>query len=347
MRLAAQAKGGFYPTPVRVAEMIAQEIETPYVSADDRKREDVIRMLDPCCGEGEALRIIAQGMRDNWKFQRETFGAELHRQRAEQARDRLDRVMNADIFQASIGHGNFGLMLLNPPYDNEPERGRAEYSFLAHCTRYLAPGGLLLLIVPLIRLGACARHLAAHYRDLEVRSFPDPEWEDFNQVLLTGKRRFQAIPDPQMEKDIREWARERPGPIGEGEKRTYRPIPTPGGRVLFAARGIDPQEAALEARRAGLWASQELTEALWPPLEGRVRPLMPLRRGHMAMLMAAGLLNNMQLESQGKRVLVKGRTSKEKVLVEATPAEEVYQDRLRTTVTALDLETGEIQEIRT
>jgi hypothetical protein len=41
---------------------------------------------------------------------------------------------------------------------------------------------------------------------------------------------------------------------------------------------------------------------------------MPLRRGHLAMLVAAGFLDNLALESDGRRVLVKGRTGKEMVL---------------------------------
>ena len=72
---------------------------------------------------------------------------------------------------------------------------------------------------------------------------------------------------------------------------------------------------------------------------------MPLRRGHLAMLVAAGFLDNLQLEANGSRILVKGRTSKEMLLVETTPEKEVYRERLRTTVVALDLDIGEITDI--
>ena len=72
---------------------------------------------------------------------------------------------------------------------------------------------------------------------------------------------------------------------------------------------------------------------------------MPLRRGHMAMLVAAGFLDNLVLEAEGRRILVKGRTTKEMILVEDTPQKEVYRERLSTTVTALDLDDGEITDI--
>jgi hypothetical protein len=41
---------------------------------------------------------------------------------------------------------------------------------------------------------------------------------------------------------------------------------------------------------------------LWPPDERPVGPLMPLRRGHLALLIAAGILNNVVLEQGGDRV---------------------------------------------
>ena len=72
---------------------------------------------------------------------------------------------------------------------------------------------------------------------------------------------------------------------------------------------------------------------------------MPLRRGHMAMLVAAGFLDNLCLEANGSRILVKGRTSKEVVLAEETETAEVYRDRLKTTVVAIDLDGGVITDI--
>ena len=110
-------------------------------------------------------------------------------------------------------------------------------------------------------------------------------------------------------------------------------------------RTVDPVAAAAEARRSGLWASTEITDTLWPARDARTRPLMPLRRGHMAMLVAAGFLDNLCLEADGRRILVKGRTSKEMVIVEDSPEKEVHREKLKTTVVALDLPGGEITDI--
>ena len=61
--------------------------------------------------------------------------------------------------------------------------------------------------------------------------------------------------------------------------------------------------------------------------------------------MAAGFLDNLCLAANGQRLLVKGRTAKELVLVTRTRDQEVRRERLHTTVVALDLATGTITDI--
>ena len=119
----------------------------------------------------------------------------------------------------------------------------------------------------------------------------------------------------------------------------------PVGKILFGTRTVDPWPPLAEARRSGLWTSTEITDTLWPAMDVRTRPLMPLRRGHMAMLVAAGFLDNLCLEAEGKRILVKGRTSKTMEMVEDSKEREVHRERLATTVVALDLHDGSIADI--
>ena len=65
----------------------------------------------------------------------------------------------------------------------------------------------------------------------------------------------------------------------------------PAGPILFASQFFEPEVAADEARRSGLWVGAAIESRLWPTEERPVRPLMPLRRGHLAVLIAAGFLN--------------------------------------------------------
>ena len=343
MRLAAQAKGGYYPTPDRVVDMLADLIGTP--SSYYHRDRETLRILDPCCGAGDALERLAERLERPNAMSIETYGVELHRDRAEEAEKRLHRTLAADLFATSIANGAFGLLLLNPPYDWDSEDKRVEHAFLTQTTRYLAEGGLLVFIVPRNRLAVSARYLSTHYGRMRCWAFPVPEREVFDQVVLFAYRKADPTPDANAEQRVLEWAVGEPEQLRSHPYTEFSPPTTPSGDILFATRTVDPVAAAAEARRSGLWASTEITDTLWPAKDNRTRPLMPLRRGHMAMLVAAGFLDNLCLEADGRRILVKGRTSKEMVMVEDAPEKEVHRERLKTTVVALDLGDGQIADI--
>ena len=126
--------------------MIAGLIDTPY--GHHNYNRETLRILDPCCGGGDAVAQLAEELRHRGNIPVETYGVELHRDRAQQAEERLDRALAADLFATSIANGAFGLAYVNPPYDWDQEDKRVEHAFLTHCTRYLAEGGLLVFIVP-------------------------------------------------------------------------------------------------------------------------------------------------------------------------------------------------------
>ena len=109
MRLAAQAKGGYYPTPERVVDLIADLIHTP-TGYYCRDRES-LRILDPCCGAGDALERLVEGLSRPNAIPIETYGVELHRDRAQEAEEHLHRALASDLFATSIANGAFGLLL--------------------------------------------------------------------------------------------------------------------------------------------------------------------------------------------------------------------------------------------
>ena len=233
----------------------------------------------------------------------------------------------------------------------DQEHKRVEHAFLQHCTKYLVPNGLLILIVPRHRLAVSAKYLAANYSDIRCWRFPDPEYDDFDQVVLMGQHRDQPEPNPSAEDRIFNWVH---CPLDQMDtlERPSRSVQmsAPSGEradVLFTVRSVDPKRAAAEAQRSGLWISQSIRDSLWPQTTRKVQPLMPLRQGHMAMLVAAGFLDNLCLEADGNRVLVKGRTVKKMEMVSADEKEEIWQDRMYTTIRTLDLNTGRIEDVQT
>jgi len=150
-RLVSQAKLGYYPTPPEVVDHLRQA----FVFDPD------VRLLDPCCGAGEALAEIAKGQPV------ETFGIELERDRYVRAKEALSHVLWGDALKEVSVSAGFDMLYLNPPYDfDEGEGKRLEHRFLTRYRRAVAPQGLVVMVFPLSALRSeplrneIARHLA-------------------------------------------------------------------------------------------------------------------------------------------------------------------------------------------
>lgn len=353
-RLESVAKAGYYPTPDAVVGQIARRLKL----AQPLHGRAVFRVLDPCCGTGAALHDLAGALQSEAEHpvSMELYGVEVNQGRAEAAMGNCDRVLASDLFNTSIAHDAFSLLYLNPPYDFEVAGSanlRTEVAFLNRATPYLLPvDGILVYIVPRLILKTAARTLASCYDSLTCWPFPQGDREDFDQVVLMGQRKLNVVPNTTVEAMLHRWVTELPKLDDSGFLKQY---PTDKQRVvrcvlaediLFSSTHIEPQVAAADAAARGLWASPALHNALWPVEAYKSRPMMPLRQGHVAMLTAAGFLDNTVLESNGNRILVKGRAFKEYEIIEETEEKIVRQERLRTSVTALDLNTGELRDIK-
>ncbi|GMU39391.1 MAG: hypothetical protein AMXMBFR23_02570 [Chloroflexota bacterium] len=338
-RLTATANAQYFPSPPEVVARVAAMIRP--ASHGGRV---AVRLLDPCAGTGAALRQLADAVGG------ETYGVELESDRYEEAATLLDHALPGSALSARIEEGAFSCLFLNPPYDEDMEAKRLEHTFLTATTKYLRPGGLLVYIVPQRRLANSARYLAGHYRNLACWRFPDGLFERFGQVVVLGTRREEVAADTSLRTTVEAWATGRLAELPvAGDAGQQRTLPVlPAGEVLFTSFAFDPAEAAAEARRTGLWTHAALMERLWPPEERRVRPLMPLRRGHLAVMIAAGFLDNILLDSGGRRLLVKGRTYKVSVPAYSPDADvDVEREVMRTSVVALDLRSGEVEVIDT
>jgi len=337
-RLEGIAKAQFYPTPPSVVERVVALVR--HAQPSHRR---AVRLLDPCCGAGDALRQFAEAIGGA-----ETYGVEIEQHRAADARQVLDHVIAGSAFAVRMGSEAFSGLWLNPPYDQGEGGRRLEHSFVTSMSRTLAFGGLLVYIVPQVRLAQSSRYLSAHYEDLRCYRFRDPEYDAFGQCVLLGrKRKVQAVA-PELKSTIERWAADdipvlpEPGTVGAHFDLPSLPI----GPITFASQFVEPEEAAAEARQRGLWTNPAIVERLWPAEENTVRPLMPLRRGHLAVMVAAGFLNNIVLDDGDRHVLVKGRVTKVSHIVEsADPEVEVQREFLRTSVVLLDLKTGVFEQI--
>lgn len=335
MRPPAIEKMGFYATSTHVAESL-----TTYF-----KPAETGRLLDPCAGEGTAASILAKTLNC------QSWGAELSPSRAALAAEKMDRLFNAPWSSCHLTTESITLLFLNPPYSHDRlgDQKRLELEFLKSTTPKLAPGGSLVYIVPhaLLRDLDVASHLAGYYEQLTVYRYPETE---YNQVIVLGlKRQKFKLPSAEEVRQVQAWA-EVEAPILETvAEPVYTLLPASdkgasGQPVRFTRLDWQPEEIVDATQKRGVMASKEWLDLINPAraLGDFKQPVMPLKKGHIAMLMASGMMGTLRMNDEdGKPMLVKGRVVKvtekieEKVGKDGKSTAEVFRDRFVSTVAIL------------
>jgi tRNA1(Val) A37 N6-methylase TrmN6 len=305
MRLAAQAKMGYYPTPASVVSRISDILA--------RDGRGTIRLLDPCAGEGHALKHIGESLKA------ETYGIELDRERGRIARENLTHCLITDYEATRISNQAFSLLYLNPPYDwairNDEVSAseRYERTFLRNTIRYLIPDGILVYLIPQSRLDKnIATILSYRFKDIRLFRFPDEEYQSFKQVVIFGVLKKRSESDDELTRYLIE--------AGQGQAiipsldtsdcNYTVPLSSPVKTFLFRTTQINPEELATELKHHGLRGT--IDRIVCPlSLSERIKPIMPLRHGHLAQLLACGMMNGVVVDKEGGNpLLVKGITKK-------------------------------------
>ncbi|MEM1684699.1 MAG: DUF6094 domain-containing protein [Nanopusillaceae archaeon] len=327
MRLIAQAKAGYYPTPPQTLALLEAALE----------RAALLRgwtggaALDPCAGEGEAIARVAQAAR------MKPYAVELDEARAAACASRLapleGRTVAGDAFRY-LGEG-FSLLWLNPPYDWDGEGRRLELLFLEHWLPALEAGGLLFLLIPQSVLEEAWSLLRASLEWARVYRLPAGEGEAFNQVLLVGAKSRYPYTTLEPKPRIRP-----PEGLSEELPHLLASAPSPKGRPrLRALEAQDPAALQALSRLSPLWKEVETSASAMG-----FRPLLPLKPAHLALLVAGGYMDLLEVEIEGDPHLVVGRVRKEKVVAE-TDEEIREQERFTVGLSALNLRTGELLEV--
>ena len=217
-----------------------------------------------------------------------------------------------------------------------------------------------------------------------------PMYAAFGQVVLLARRRRVPVPvDAELVKQIETWMAAGanlaplPDPSTQGIQgmppaltavtptawQTHPLSATPSPLLFslpvattplrhFLAATFDPDMLAAQLNRPGhgVWGERGYVERHWPDLEtsdlGIGRPLAPLRRGHLALLAAAGIANGQELVgATGQRLVVKGSCRKVSVREESEERDPASGERIRVmteterfevSLWAIDLDTGEV-----
>jgi len=305
-RLHGRMKMGYYPTPPSVVERIRTFLHFP---------DGNVNVLDPCCGEGLALRSLVEGTEAT------TYGIELDEYRATRAMGNLDHVLHCGYEDARVSNSAFGCMLLNPPYDWEAVASgegheRKEKGFLKGTVKYLQPDGVLVYVVPQKAVrGDIARILSYRFHDFSPYRFPDEEYDRFKQVVVFGKKKERGELDRDAVDRLDAIPNEDLTVIPYADNPVYDVPSSPLVR-LFRSSVIDEVELERELKKSTLW--KKLHEYGENAVNGVGRPPLPLHTGHLGLLLASGSLDGVVGEGPDRHI-VRGKAEK------VTHTEQEYQ----------------------
>ncbi len=176
MRPHGQTKLGFFPLPAAEAKRLKNWLSF----------SEPFSALDPCVGDGVAFTHLLQNVACN------RYGIEIDANRVEQARTQGIETLQANTMEVRCPPEAVSLLYLNPPYDweaGESNNQRLEFVFLEHTYRWLKAGGVLLFVIPQLRLAKCARLLSEQFVDLRVFRLTEPACLQFKQIVVIATRR--------------------------------------------------------------------------------------------------------------------------------------------------------------
>ena len=354
MRLSGQEKGGFYPLPPVMNRYIISTISRNNANSSGK-------ILDPGCGEGVALTDLAS------KLNYIPYGCELHEDRANTAKilvgtqfgeDAAAHIIQDDMLNINTQRGAFHILYLNPPYDYDKESGREEYRWLKKLRPLLAPGGLLIWIIPerILSDKNVQKYVSAWFDDPVAYRFVNESYELFKQVVFYGiARKTAQRPNPLRLRALRQLAK-----LGKDlPQHPHFTMPLYELKDIrlphkFWFRGLIPSIEAVkeELFNHGARTRHDYISSLKPRPLVHLDPLTTMKVGHIASTIAAGHINNELIHASSGDVLIKGSVYAEPII---SVSSEQDGKKTRTKVTTIKdprsvittiSENGEIQVLR-
>ncbi|GAB2045991.1 hypothetical protein AGATL06_24900 [Agathobaculum sp. TL06] len=267
---------GYYPTDPAHVAYIRRALIFP--------AGKTVNLLDPCCGEGNALSQLGTG--ENAV----TYGAELDDSRAEAAQEKLDHVAMGSYYFSRISRSAYHLLFLNPPYLQVYGGARSEKRFLGESYDHLMMGGVLVYIIPYHRLTEdVCRFLAAHFARLMAYRFCGEEFQKFRQIAVLGVRKPRAeVPRVARLLELASLLPDKLPTLDQIPPGSY-PLPEAEKAVsLFQGARFNVRELQEQMRRMGSMLPQRSA------LDGQEkRPPLPLTIGQIGLAGGSGLINGL------------------------------------------------------
>jgi hypothetical protein len=299
-RLIARAKCGFYPAPPEAIELAAEYIVAP--------RAGQFTILDPCCGQGDAIKQLAELLKCPMA---NVYAIELDEARSAETKANLigaNVLGPASFFGTAISPSTMSLCWCNPPFDDELGGGnRTEQTFLNRATKLLRPGGVMILVCP--------------------ESVVASQYDDVPQTLMQWYEQIAIVPFPEGQRRFQEvmvFGVKRSGPVSPYSV-TWNPvrdsIPTytvPAGTKPRRWEKVEMTEAEI----ARAFAKSPLRRYLEPPSAPALpQPPLALGVGHIALLLAAGNLDGVVRTNDEPPHVVRGTADKVEYVAEQSDSE--------------------------
>lgn len=337
------AKNGYFPTDKKTTEGILSRLV--FDIEENKNKQGVVRMLDPCCGEGVALAECKEYMDTYYTSHSgtkiETVGIEIDEERAYHAKSMssLNTVVHGNLNDCYIVARQFGLLFLNPPYGDmladkaslSEDSGRVRYEamFYENTNKLLQFGGVLVFIIPNSCLDKnLAKMIASHFDQVSVYAAPE---QRFKQVVIFGirckaKTADKVVVDKLLKaaEDITTLQTLTDQPDDDKNGWFYK-VPLSTGELKLKQVMFDAKQLADEVDKKGdkssLWGR---FQTHFNSVNGKTyRPLRKMSDWHLALALASGQVSGVVKSKNGRSLLVKGRTFKDKKIITETKVNEV------------------------
>jgi Uncharacterised methyltransferase family (DUF6094) len=285
----SRMKLGYYPLPVEEAH----NIRTLLIPSG------AYSAIDPCAGDGSAVIEITRGTGAHLR------AIELDADRAAACAQKGIETVHGSAFECRVPAESCSLLYLNPPYDTElgPHNNmRMELVFLEHCFRWVIAEGVLVFVIPVTVLSACARLLASQFERIGVFRLTHPECVRFKQVVLFGSRKKSHVRgDPGGAEALvhTSYHQELIPPLREQLGERYVVPPSAPVAINYTGLPLDVLEDALQ-RSTAMQNARGVLVRKQQKLTGR--PVLPLHKGGVGLLACSGMLNGIFGEGEMRHI---------------------------------------------
>lgn len=262
------------------------------------------------CGDGRFLAGLTAGSNAI------RYGIEPHRPTANQAARRLSRVLVCDLEDARVSHDEVSLLVLCPAGRRRAVSAAVRTSDVGAAPRpravlpWLRHGGILLALLAsddltpsTIKLLSARCEAVTAYRLSSSAT---------SALVIVGVKKADPAFDPAV-RDVLAEARTGRAPILPARPPATYSVPAGRRLPIFRSVTLDPDVLESEVRSSAAWSAFWQAQAAGRARR-QVRPPLPLHKGHLGLLLAAGECDGI-LSEGADRHLVRGIVRKREIVL--------------------------------